>query len=332
MPTRFAYVLPLLMLVACGAPNTPRPSQVALPSDSNSLPTPAETSAANSSGLPVLYITFVSHNEENGRYLEDRAIYLRNRALLVDLVRALTSKGATYNWQSDWNFLKAVEANDTGDVVSSTGGLNVVQWMDGQPGMEIDPHAHEHTYNYADVAYLIDGLGVTPSRTVGGFLFSPPDNPQGWEQHKEGISGRQYPNYFWQADVLWGAATQNHLGADDPSSGIWRPLDKNHFTTDDPNGRLIYIGGCAGGSAGAPLLLEDIASGRAPADGFYTATVMINQGKLDQAAIKQAAEFIDSLSDEVAAGRVQWVTLSQMAQLWRTEYGSKAFRYGCRDN
>lgn len=289
--------------------------------------------AAASAALPVLYLTVVSHNEEGGAgrpvYTADVNYYLQNRDLVKLLAETITSRGATYNFQSDWNYLKAVAMFDTGDAVTNTAGKNIVRWMRENLGVEVDPHAHETQYNYADVAYLIEQLGVTPSKNVGGFLYDPPDYPQGWEQHAAGIYGWVYPSYFWRADQLWGAATYLHLGNDDKSSGIWRPKDRYNFYVDDPNQRLLYLGGGCGGQAGVTNLLSHIETGRAPTNGFYTANLMMIQDWMTTSSIAQLGSFIDSLAPYVAQGRVRWVTLSQMAALWRTQYLAQPFRYTC---
>ena len=282
--------------------------------------------------MPPVYLTIVSHNEEplGGRpdYTADPNFYLQNRNLVKLLAETITSRGATFNFQSDWNYLKAVALYDVGGVTDNTGGKNIVRWMREDLGVEVDPHAHETQYNYADVAYLIEQLGVPPSKNVGGFLYEPPDNDQGWERHVDGIYGWVYPSYFWRADHLWGAATYLHQGNDDHSSGIWRPKDRYNFYVDDPNQRLLYVGGC-NGQAGLLELLDDIEAGRAPAGGFYTANLMVIQDWMTEQSIAQLGSFIDSLAPYVAQGRVRWVTLSEMADLWRTEHGSQPSRYDC---
>ena len=289
--------------------------------------------AEHASALPPISLTIVSHNEESGDgrpdYTADLGYYLQNRALVKLLAETITSRGATYNFQSDWNYLKAVAMYDVGSVTANTGGKNIVRWMKEDLGVEVDPHAHETQYNKADVAYLIEQLGVTPSKNVGGFLYDPPDNRQGWEQHAAGVYGRVYPSYFWRADHLWGAATEQHLGNDDKSSGIWRPQDRYNFYADDANQRLLYIGGCSS-RPGLERLLGDIETGRAPADGFYTANLAVPpQDWMTAQDVAQLGSYIDSLAPMVAQGRVRWVTLTQMAELWRTQYGSQPSRYDC---
>ena len=284
--------------------------------------------------IPPLHLTVVLHNEEPGSgrpdYTADRNFYLQNRQLVKLLAETITSKGAAFNFQSDWNYLKAVVMFDTGSVTSNTAGKNIVRWMFENLRIEIDPHAHETQYNYADVAYLIEQLGVMPSKNVGGFLYYPPDNAQGWEKHINGLEGKVYPAYFWKADNLWGAATYLHQGPDDRSSGIWRPKDRFNFYQHDSTQRLLYIGGGCGGYPGVTKILDNISSGRAPSNGFYTAHLMMIQDWMTESSIQQLGKFIDSLATFVSQGRIRWATLTQMAQAWKTEYNGKPFRYDCR--
>ena len=286
--------------------------------------------------LPALHLTVVSHNEEpNGvrpDYTTNLDYYVSNRALVMLLAETIVSRGATYNFQSDWNYLKAVALFDHGNVVTNTANTNIVRWLSEHIGVEVDPHAHETQYNYADVAYLIAQLNVTPSKNVGGFLYDPPDNPQGWEQHASGLLGRVHTNYFWRADHLWGAATFLHQGNDDRSSGIWRPTNRYNFYEDDPDQRLIYIGAGFGGQTGVMQLLGDIETGRAPSNGFYTATLGMIQDFMTPESIAQLGSFIDSLAPYVAQGRVRWVTLTEMADLWRDQYDEQPFRYSSSTN
>ncbi|HUV81551.1 MAG TPA: hypothetical protein VMW53_00535 [archaeon] len=281
--------------------------------------------------LPPLHLTVILHNEEpDGRrpdYTADRNFYLQNRQLVKLLAETITSKSATFNFQSDWNYLKAVAMFDTGSVTSNTAGKNIIRWMHENLGIEIDPHAHETQYNYADVAYLIEQLGVAPSKNIGGFLYYPADNPQGWEKHINGMQGKVYPAYFWKADNLWGAATYLHRGTDDQSSGIWRPKDRFNFYQHDSTQRLIYIGGGGKSYKDVRNLLNDISAGRAPTNGFYTAKLPMIQDLMTDSSIQKLGRFIDSLSLLVEQRRVRWKTLAQMSQLWKTEYNGKPFRY-----
>lgn len=320
---------PMLLLLEEGQSIVSAP-----PSTTSATPTSSDGALDHPRWEPgTLYVTVISHNEQPSDrrpdYIRDAAFYLDNRELLIELVKMLSDHDAAFNFQSDWNYLLAVAEHDQGELTTDTGGANIVRWMSEAMGVEIDPHSHESRYNYADVAYLIQELGVTPTNTVGGFLFDPPDNPQGWQQHQAGLSGRIFPDYFWQAEALWGAATSLHQGSDDHTSGVWSPLDRENFYTHDPGQDLIYIGGCTLDLDGILSLLEEIESGDAPRDGFYTAAIFLAQDFITEESIAELEANIVELEPYRADGILQWVNLSDIAEMWRTDYGARPFQYPC---
>ncbi|MCC7365184.1 MAG: hypothetical protein IT303_12520 [Dehalococcoidia bacterium] len=281
----------------------------------------------------TVYLTLVSHNEEpNTRqpnFLANPEFYLANRDILVEIVNLLDEYGAAYNFQSDWNFLQAISRYDTGAVTANTEDMNVLRWMSEVMGVEIDPHSHETIYNYADVAYLHEQLGVEPTDVVGGFLYYPYEQ-QEWEQFFSVLQGREYPDYTWDANILWGAATPGHRGEDEHVSGIWRPTDATNFFVDNPESDLVYVGTCGSDLAGFEGLVADLESGAAPANGFYTASIMIPpQGQWDEDTVAEVQAILDALDDEFATGRVQWANLTDVVDLWETGYGSEASQYTC---
>ena len=286
---------------------------------------------------PPLYLTIVVHNEERLPGYQNKDFYLRNRQMLCRLAITVHDHGAMMDLQSDWNFLKAVAQYDTKEVMANTGGKNILKWIVEDLGLAADPHAHESKYNYADVAYLHTQLGVEPSATVGGFLFSPPDNPQGWEQHEKGIHGRVYPSYFWRADQLWGAATAGHRGDDEHMHGVWKPTDREHFFDHDPSRRLVYIGGNCYSWMARPVpnasaihkVVEAISSGDVPRDGFYTANIFIAQARLTDRVLTRITADLDSLQPLVRQGRIVWSSLTETANHWRTDYHGKPFQCPC---
>lgn len=290
------------------------------------MPNPYKDEETVTSGdLPLLSLTFVLHNEEpsNRRpdYLNDEEYYLENRDTVVKLANTIAGGGATFNFQSDWNWLMAVDKYDKGDVTNNTAGKNIVRWMHENLGISIDPHAHETEYNYADVAYLIDHLGVEPAPIVGGFLYLPV-NKAGWEKHEEGTFGKQYPDYFFKPDILWGAATMMHQGSDDKSIGVWKPKDKNNFYEHDPDRRLTYVGH----GSGMPEVfnvLTAIESGELPADGFYTMNIFFAQDFITEKDIEDIGVFIKKMEPYVESGRVRWLTLTEMVDKWETEHDSQ---------
>jgi hypothetical protein len=282
---------------------------------------------------PALHLTIVSHNEEptwrQNDYLNNQRFYLQNRELVRQLAVAIKARNAAWNVQSDWNFLLAVEKYDTPQVTASTNNKNILRWLVEDMGFELNPHAHESTYNYADVAYLHERIArVATPTVVGGFLYYPVENPQGWEQHSNGEPGVKNPSYFWKPNILWGAATGKHQGPDEESYGIWRPKDKTNFTTHSDTQRLIYIGsGCKSdfeetGPAGIDAFLN--ASNLNP-NGFYTANYMINQGRLTTETITRVAAELDRLA---ANSRIIWSPLSKTVAQWQAS-GAQPFRAPC---
>jgi hypothetical protein len=280
----------------------------------------------------TVYVQFVSHNEEpNSRqpdYLNNQAFYLDNRETLVELVNLFAAYGVAYDFQTDWNFLQAVARYDVGSVTASTGGMNVIQWM-ASMGVSIDPHAHESKYNYADVAALIASLGVEPSAVVGGFLYQPVASAD-WERFLDGaLAGRAIAGASWDPAILWGAATGQHQGDDDETSGVWRPADAAHFSTDDPSSDLVYVGNCTSTYEGLEQLIGDIESARVPAGGFYTASIMLGQGTFDSATVAEVEAILEQLAAEVASGRVVYATLPEVVEVWEEGYGAEPSRYAC---
>lgn len=281
-------------------------------------------------------IMIVSHNEEPGGkgvnahdFLGDQKFYLANRRQVVSLCKMIKGKGACYNFQSDWNFLMAVDKYDTGDVTRDTNGKNLVRWIKEDMGFSVDPHAHETDYNYADVACLISKLGVEPSKVVGGFIYDPPES-EAWSKLVPGIKGSHYPDYFWKPDILWGAATFLHRGNDESSSGCWRPKDRYNFTTHDYSQRMIYVGSSKLGLPGFMELAKEIEDGTAPSDGFYTAQYFIGQGVINDAQILKISKDIDEINNYVKSGKAVWSTVQGIANDWLASYKGKPFRYSLK--
>ncbi|MBI3680831.1 MAG: hypothetical protein HY235_10580 [Acidobacteria bacterium] len=186
------------------------------------------------------------------------------------------------------------------------------------------------------MAYLHTRIGVKPSANAGGFLFLPPENPQGWEQHEDGIRGRRFPDYFWKADNLWGAGTFLHRGADERRHGMWRPKDGHNFYEHDASRRLAYIGGNCYSWAGMPAddmatlrtRLQELADSKLP-KGFYTANTFVAQGRLTPELLDTMAAGLDSLKPFVEKGVLVWSPLTRTAERWKREYGGKPFQYEC---
>ena len=268
---------------------------------------------------PPILVSIVMHNEEppgNPDFVNNESAFWLHRAALVQFVDMLYANGVMFNYQSDWNFLRAVALYDTG--TPSTNGKNVIRYIKEDLGFEVDPHAHETQYNYADVAYLIETLGVTPSHTVGGFLAGPPEDSK-LEYLWQPITGTQYPTYTWQAEILWGGATSHHQ--DEESlwvSGVWKPKDNYHFVEHADGAPLPHVGGY--GRKCDPLVQKQ-QDGELEEDKIHTCTMFVGQTDL------LLPGYIQSFKQQIqaldAAGNIRWLGLAEVIDSWETEYGSE---------
>ncbi|HMT12777.1 MAG TPA: T9SS type A sorting domain-containing protein, partial [Ignavibacteria bacterium] len=252
------------------------------------------------------------------------------------------SKGAVWSFQSDWKFLLGVAMFDTGSVVSNTNGKNLIKWMVEDKGIFCDPHSHEaNGYNYADIAYLHQQLGITPTKVVGGFLYDTVVNGNNWENLESGIYGRMYPFYFWQPDILWGGGTPLHVNDPYPL-GAWKPKSMNEYYVHDSTRHLLLLAhGCENHIEDTSNiyynvetlrnLVRQIDNGRLPDSGFYPAFSIFNVGDLNSSRVLKISQFIDSVNALTAGGRVQWKSLTQIYNIWNSTYGKKPYYVMCED-
>lgn len=273
-----------------------------------------------------IFVTIVSHNEEPGggqdypNFLEDEAAFWEHRTAVINFAQQVTAAGAIYHWQSDWNFLEAVAKYDTG--TTETNYKNVVRYLAEDLGVQIDPHAHERLYNYADVAYLIQQLGVEPSHVVGGFLVWPLEKSK-LEYFWEPITSELDPTYTWQAEILWGGGSPNHQ-ADYTVAGVWRPAGTDAYLTHSNTAPLPNIGNYTGTWIGLDDLLAKQAAGELDPNKIYTATIMVNQNDmLDSTLIDETVAQIEAHTDDVAADRLAWSTLEGIITTWETNFSSE---------
>ena len=269
-------------------------------------------------GVPPIHVSIVIHNEETAHYNTEPQRFVDERTALVLFADMLASNSVMLNWQSDWRFLVAVDLYDQG---GNTGGDNIVEYIAGL-GFEVDPHAHESVYNYADVAYLIDHLGVTPSNIAGGFIADPPLDSL-LEQFWQPIAGAVYPQYNWTAEALWGGATSNHVNEEALwASGIWRPQDSEHFLTHDDNAPVPHIGKYGNTWDDLDLLIDKQQNGELYSNHLYTATVFVRQADLVGANF--VSDFEQNLQDRDAAGKIEWVGLGELLDIWENDYNSSS--------
>lgn len=269
---------------------------------------------------PPILISVVMHNEEplSGLYpdfVNDEPAFWQHRDALVQFVDMLHDHGVMFNYQSDWNFLMAAGLYDTG--TPETNGENIVRYIKGL-GFEVDPHAHETQYNYADVAYLIEALGVAPSHTAGGFLADPPEDSK-LEYLRQPIAATVSPTYTWQAEILWGGATLLHQNEEALwASGVWKPKDNEHFLEHAAAAPLPYVGGFGGD---CDSLLQKQQTGELEADRIHTCTLFVAQKRLLMPGF--TPQFAQQIQVLDAAGNIRWVGLAEVIDIWQMEYDSQ---------
>jgi hypothetical protein len=284
-----------------------------------------------------LMVSFVCHNEEDTIYFTQPATYLDERKVLVELVNLFDSMGVKFNYQTEWTWIESIKMYDNGNLLNSTNGKNIFEWMQQDMNVELDPHSHENDYAYADIAYMMTQVGVTPSKNIGGFIYDL-SSDQDWQKHQSGTYATLDTSYFWKPDNLWGASTYLHQNnGDDQTYGAWKPLDSLHFYDHDSSQHLMYIGQGCKSSIAQMVSINDIFNiidalnnGSVPDSGFYHASILMNNHYFDEPAyVKMVLQAINQIKAYDVNNRVVWSHLSEVGNEWRTSYNSKPFQLAC---
>ncbi len=292
---------------------------------------------------PKLSINIVSHNEDNYPYLMNPTSYTNIRPKLVQMAQLVAAKGAKWHLGSDHILLRAILANDNGTITASTGGMNVLRYINTtySNNVQCDPHSHQTTYNYSDVAKFHDSLGVPPGKVISGFTYNGLMNGQDWEDYQSAKTGSFFPSYSWAPEILWGGATPGHT-ADPQYYGVWKPASKTNFLTHNPSNHLINYGhGCRilvlDTSQITPIMntlrkvVNAIQTGAAPASGFYCTSLILRESSLGNSGFitTKLSNLIDSINVLVTANKMEWRTINQVVNTWKTGYGAQPFLMGC---
>ncbi len=303
---KFIAIAFLTLLTSCTASNSTSP----LNETAKTAKTPKTVNTSTHTS-PKVYVSIVTHSEEKTHYEENETQFNMSRERLVAFAQMLYDEGVAYNYQSDWTFLLAATKFDKGD--ESTNGKNFLRYFKEDLGFEIDPHAHETKYNYADIAYLIKQLGVEPSGIVGGFIAYPVKDSK-FDYLQNEIKGNIY-DYSWKAEVMWGGGVRDHINENDLwTSGIWHPKSAGKF--DVEGGTLPNIGRYDSTWEGLDYLLtKDL-----DADKIYTISIFVPQGQMSTA---QLNEFRIELEKHKLDDRLEWVGLGEVMDIWTDEYNSE---------
>jgi hypothetical protein len=282
-----------------------------------------------------LYLTFASHNDYSASNLpcrplvQSRERYLANRAALVTLATLIASRGGTYDFQTDWEYMTLVQQWDTAEVTASTGGLNVLAYLARLAPGRVTVHAHSHEnngYNYADVAYMVELLTGQPSTGIVGGYIAAPLTAANWERFRSPMPGARYPHFVWRPVAMWGGGSGMHRN-DPTASGVWRPRSHADYYTDDPAQSLVNIGVYSFGAqdvSGVVDLVTRLNQGQLEAGRMYTASLMLEQCSLDSnpSIIPFAAAILDAAQPYLSRGDIVFASLPEVLRIWREEYGS----------
>lgn len=315
-------------LGACsGSPTSPGTS--AGSGDTGTAPT-----GGTSTPKPV-YVVLFTHIEDNTPTgtlgsAQSRAAYLDWRNDLIATAEMARRNGVPWVLQPDWKFLEAALLYEDSATTASTGGRNLLRYLKDSLGVIIDPHSHENGgYNYTDVAYLLDQLGVGGSTVIGGHIWDP-SLPQfaEWDRYRSAVPGRRYPHYSWRGDILTGAGTPNHTN-DPVVSGVWRPRDRSNFFTDDPAGNMVSIGPFSRDLAGVSTLWDLGKAGTIASSCILTSSYHVRPADITNAAARASVErdVIAPLVSLRTAGQVVLTDFTSLVSTWRSQYSATGCVY-----
>ncbi len=203
-------------------------------------------------GNAPVYVTIYSHNEDSWKsVVNTKEKYVSYRTDLIERAEVLAENNIPWNWQSDQPVIEAmIEYEDDEELLERTNEMNILLYLESL-GAQLDPHAH--TNNYADIAYLMEEQGATPSSVIGGLIMEECGsehleflNYVNWyneiDLQSDGyIYGSDYPNAKWKPTILSDPGMGGHW-FDDWTTGVWKPGKEDDFYTHFPASDIVYIG------------------------------------------------------------------------------------------
>jgi hypothetical protein len=279
-----------------------------------------------------VYVVLFMHNEDNvfGNINdpESLSIYLRHRQGLVEMSQYLHDYSVPFAWQSDWKYLEAILKFETPELKSETNGKNLARWMKEDMNISVDAHSHENFgYNYADVACLIDSLGVSPPDIIGGHIWDPYNNRYAhWERFRKPLRGNQFPHYIWNGSVLIGSGTPGHTYDPEPS-GIWRPFNKYNYWQNDPQGSVLCVGQYTGDVEGVRELVRLYKTVKVSEDSILTCTIHTPQGFPLGFMDDFRSNLVEPLLAMQERGEIKIVDFVELVKIWEYEYKGKTHLY-----
>ena len=293
-----------------------------------------------------VYVTLAVHLEDNPEFANCNA-YPAYRQDLLDFAEEISVYVDAVDLQSDYEFFTGVENCETPELMETTGGKNILDYLADTYGFVIDAHQEggweEGEDNYADVRYMAGQATSSVTETVGGFVWQDSDQIETLES---GETGRLHPEFTWYPEILTlGVGARHHLFGDftddDLTSGVWRPAGgSDSFYEHDPNRRLVYVGpgqqhsswntdaSCSSHSGAfrntveyVKVLLSYIQEGILPEGKIYTATLAIPQKAVfEQEGRAALLGHLEALKPLIDSGDVIIATYQEVVDIWINEY------------
>lgn len=295
---------------------------------------------------PKVYINLNSHNETSGEPLYDATLPLNyNTAYtaIKEIADSVINKKVKWNFQSDVRFLLGALKHDPKS--AATGNTNLLKWMDDSPYIECDPHSHEgmvggSTYNYADVAHLHDSLGVTNRKNVGGFKIDGLQNGSDWQNFENGMACVKFTSApKWKPNVMWGGSFSAGVHNDMNFYGSYKPQSRTNYSTHVNTNRVACQGnGCSAHFTDTTdenriinqlkTLFTNVHNGTYDANQYYTQAVQFDCRDVSKTNfIKRLCTILDTVNNYVKKGWVEWATITEKDQYWRSASGLDSAYY-----
>ena len=289
------------------------------------------TTAATPGPIYVVVFTHIEDNTPSGTpgTAAARASYLQWRSRLIAMAESARGYGLQWVLQPDWKLLEAALLYEDATVTASTGGQNLLQYLRGSLGVAIDPHSHENGgYNYTDVAYLLNQLGVGGSTVIGGHIWDPGlAQFAHWERFRVAQSGEKY-SYSWRGDILMGAGTPNHTN-DPVVSGVWRPSGPNSFFVDSPSGNITAVGGWKGNLTGIDELTGFYQDGKVASACILTSTYHVQPSSISSSSGLSSVErdVLSPLASMRATRQIEVTDFTTLVATWKSQFSGKGCAY-----
>ena len=268
-----------------------------------------------------VYVSIVLHYEES--FILTAPYFLRQRGELLALADFLHENKIKLNLQPDWAFMQAINQFENDQMRLVSNGKNILKYLVEDLDHEVNPHAHEHGYNYADVAYMIHDLGVDPGNIVGGLIVEPPKDSK-YNYITQPISASHF-DFTWQAQWLWGGGSANHIN-DTTAAGVWRPKDAYHFFEHDDQAQLPCIGKYVNDIDGVFELIAKSENGETEPGRMLTASIFIAQEKVSEMH-DLLVSVLNDLKTYEAEGKIVFAPLSEVAETWTDKYEGQGYLY-----